>query len=85
MLQRMALPLLLLGSGLCSLSLTPAARAGSTPAQSGAVPAMYATQAEAEAAAPKFGCKGAHKMGKQWMPCPEHPAGGSSSHPSAGH
>ena len=39
----------------------------------GAVPAMYATKAEAEAAAKKhFNCTGAHPMGNQWMPCATH-------------
>lgn len=37
------------------------------------VPAMYATKAEAEAAAKKhFNCTGAHPMGRQWMPCSSH-------------
>ena len=39
---------------------------------SGAVPAMYATKAEAEKAAPKFNCTGAHQMGDKWMPCSNH-------------
>jgi hypothetical protein len=40
---------------------------------SGGVPAMYATQAEAEKAAKvHFNCTGAHKMGNQWMPCAQH-------------
>ena len=40
---------------------------------SGGVPAMYATQAEAEKAAKlHFNCSGAHKMGNQWMPCAQH-------------
>jgi hypothetical protein len=39
---------------------------------SGAVPAMYATKAEAEKAASKFNCTGAHQMGDQWMPCAKH-------------
>ena len=34
--------------------------------------AMFSTKAEAEAAAPSFGCKGAHKMGDQWMVCAKH-------------
>jgi hypothetical protein len=38
-----------------------------------AVPALYATKAEAEAAAKQhFNCTGAHPMGKQWMPCASH-------------
>jgi len=39
---------------------------------SGAVPAMYATKAEAEKAASKFNCIGAHQMGDKWMPCAKH-------------
>ena len=38
----------------------------------GAVPAMYASKAEAEKAASKFNCTGAHRMGDQWMPCANH-------------
>ena len=34
--------------------------------------AMFNTKAEAEAAAPSFGCQGAHKMGDQWMVCAKH-------------
>jgi hypothetical protein len=45
---------------------------------SGAVPAMYATKAEAEKAATKFNCTGAHQMGDQWMPCTKH--GDSKTH-----
>jgi hypothetical protein len=42
-------------------------------ANTGGVPAMYATKAEAEAAAKKhFNCTGAHQMGNQWMPCTTH-------------
>jgi hypothetical protein len=44
----------------------------------GAVPAMYATKAEAEKAARKFNCTGAHQMGNQWMPCAQH--GDAKSH-----
>jgi hypothetical protein len=34
---------------------------------------MYATKAQAEAAAKKhFNCTGAHPMGNQWMPCATH-------------
>ena len=39
------------------------------------VKAMYPTRAEAEAAAPLFGCQGAHAMGEQWMPCSAHSQG----------
>ena len=42
-------------------------------ANTGGVPAMYATKAEAEAAAKQhFNCTGAHQMGNQWMPCATH-------------
>jgi len=51
---------------------------GAAQANTGGVPALYATKAEAEAAAKKhFNCTGAHQMGKQWMPCTTH--GQSSS------
>jgi hypothetical protein len=45
---------------------------------------MFATKAEAEAAAKHFNCKGAHQMGNMWMPCATHgeTKGGSSSHGS---
>jgi len=50
-------------------------------AGSGGVPAMYATQAEAEKAAKlHFNCTGAHKMGDQWMPCAQHGGAQGSSH-----
>jgi hypothetical protein len=45
---------------------------------------MFATKAEAEAAAMQFSCKGAHKMGNQWMPCASHgEASGGHSSPAA--
>ena len=34
--------------------------------------AMFPTRAEAEAAAPEFGCSGAHQMGEMWMVCSKH-------------
>ncbi|MGB1622842.1 MAG: DUF3721 domain-containing protein [Synechococcus sp.] len=34
--------------------------------------AMFKTRAEAEAAAPGFGCRGAHPMGAMWMVCNHH-------------
>ena len=37
-----------------------------------AAPALFETKAEAEKAAKKFKCKGAHKMGEKWMPCNIH-------------
>jgi hypothetical protein len=46
-----------------------------------AVPAVYATRAEAEEAARKhFNCTGAHPMGKQWMPCAIHGQASGSAH-----
>ncbi len=33
---------------------------------------LFDTKQEAENAASKFGCIGAHKMGKKWMPCKMH-------------
>jgi hypothetical protein len=46
--------------------------------------AVFATKAEAEAAARHFNCTGAHKMGNQWMPCATHAdtKGGTSGHGS---
>ncbi|MEA5411152.1 hypothetical protein VB737_05165 [Synechococcus sp. BA-120 BA3] len=46
--------------------------------------AMFATKAEAEAAAKHFNCTGAHQHGNQWMPCSTHgnTKGGSSGHGS---
>ena len=34
--------------------------------------AMFKTRAGAEAAAPGFGCQGAHPMGEMWMVCEKH-------------
>ena len=34
--------------------------------------AMFKTEAEAKAAAPGFGCKGAHRRGEMWMVCANH-------------
>ena len=46
---------------------------GAAQANTGGMPAMYATKAQAEAAAKKhFNCTGAHPMGDQWMPCATH-------------
>ena len=33
---------------------------------------LFKTKEEAEQAAPKYGCIGAHKMGNKWMPCKMH-------------
>ena len=35
-------------------------------------PALFDSRAEAEKAAKKFNCKGAHQMGDKWMPCESH-------------
>jgi hypothetical protein len=55
---------------------------GSALANPAAVPATYATKAEAEAAASKLGCTGAHPMGSRWMPCAQH---GQASGPAHSH
>jgi hypothetical protein len=61
--------------------LLSAAGLAAPAAGSGGVPAMYATQAEAEKAAKlHFNCSGAHRMGNQWMPCAQHGGGQGSSH-----
>ena len=39
---------------------------------------MFATKAEAEKAAAKLNCTGAHQMGDKWMPCAKH--GDAKSH-----
>ena len=36
------------------------------------MPGLFKTKEEAENAAKKYGCVGAHKMGKKWMPCKMH-------------
>ena len=33
---------------------------------------LFDTKQEAKKAASKYGCHGAHKMGKKWMPCKKH-------------
>ena len=33
---------------------------------------LFNTKQEAEMAASKYGCTGAHQMGKKWMPCKMH-------------
>ena len=42
------------------------------------VPALFDSRVEAEKAAKRFNCTGAHKMGNKWMPCANH-----ESHESA--
>jgi len=61
---------LVLGSSVLLLASGGRAEQGGKPA---AVPALYATLAEAEQAAKlHFHCTGAHRMGQQWMPCSQH-------------
>ena len=36
------------------------------------MPSLYKTKEDAEKAASEYGCIGAHKMGKKWMPCKMH-------------
>ena len=36
------------------------------------MPFFYKTKKDAENAASEYGCIGAHKMGKKWMPCKMH-------------
>ena len=43
--------------------------------------AMFKTRQEAEAAAPDFGCTGAHAMGEMWMVCAKH----GQAHPQGDH
>ena len=69
------------GPSLCG---APAVMAAPDPAAQGGTKAMFATKAEAEAAAKHFNCKGAHKMGNQWMPCASHgEASGGHASPAA--
>ena len=54
---------------------------GGALANTTAVPAVYATKAEAEIAAREhFNCTGAHPMGNQWMPCSKHGQASGSTH-----
>ena len=48
-----------------------------------ATQALFETKAEAEKAAKKMNCKGAHKMGNLWMPCNSHQ--GNKKDSSHGH
>ena len=36
------------------------------------MPGLFQTKEDAEKAAGKYGCVGAHKMGEKWMPCKMH-------------
>ena len=40
--------------------------------QSKQISNLFNTKEEAEKAASRYGCNGAHKMGKKWMPCKIH-------------
>ncbi|MCT0204880.1 DUF3721 domain-containing protein [Synechococcus sp. CS-602] len=84
MLRLLACQVLLLSSA-WGVVHTQAAKAQSAPAGKGAVQAVFATKAEAEAAAPRFGCNGAHRMGHQWMPCSSHAETTGGTHSSMGH
>ncbi len=42
------------------------------PYQAVGMKGLFHTKAAAEKAAKRFGCTGAHKMGKKWMPCSMH-------------
>lgn len=59
------------GACLCA---APGAMAAPNPSGQTGTKAMFATKAEAEAAAKQFHCQGAHKMGNLWMPCANHGA-----------
>ena len=36
------------------------------------MPGLFKTKEEAEKAAKRYGCVGAHKMAEKWMPCKMH-------------
>ena len=78
-------PLLALAAAITSsLAAPPAVIAVPDPAAQKGTKAMFATKAEAEAAAKQFHCQGAHKMGAMWMPCASHGAAtGSHGSPMA--
>ena len=42
------------------------------PEQVVSMKGLFHTKAAAEKAAKRFGCSGAYKMGKKWMPCSIH-------------
>lgn len=61
---------------------SPAIARANPSSDSGAVPAFYATKAEAEKAGRlHFNCTGSHRMGQHWMPCAQH----TPSQPASGH
>ena len=72
-------PLLPLASlVLLSSTVVPVEVLAQKASSNSAVPATYATRAEAEKAAKQFHCTGAHQMGDRWMPCDRH--GNAHSH-----
>ena len=81
--MRCPAPLLALAAALgACLCAAPAAIAAPDPSGQAGTKAIFATKAEAEAAAKQFHCQGAHKMGDLWMPCASHGAatGAHSGH-----
>jgi len=81
--MRCPAPLLALAAALgACLCAAPAAIAAPDPSGQAGTKAIFATKAEAEAAAKQFHCQGAHKMGDLWMPCANHGAatGSHSGH-----
>ena len=44
----------------------------SNPSKENMMSDLFNSKEEAEKAASKYGCIGAHKMGKKWMPCKLH-------------
>ena len=44
----------------------------STPKKEDLISDLFNTKEQAEKAASKYGCIGAHKMGNKWMPCKMH-------------
>ena len=71
-------PFLPLASLVLVSSLVPLGVLAQKAPSDNAVPATYATRAEAEKAAKQFHCTGAHQMGDRWMPCDRH--GDAHSH-----
>jgi hypothetical protein len=77
-------PLVLAVVTATAVFVAPAGWSAPEPAAQGGRKAMFATKAEAEAAAKHFNCKGAHRMGEMWMPCASHgEASGKASSPMA--
>ena len=48
-------------------------------------PALFETKVMAEKAAKNFNCTGAHKMGKNWMPCESHAEKGKNESHNENH